>query len=144
MLCQNRKARHEYEVHEKFEAGMVLIGPEVKAILAGRMDLSGSYVEVREDGAWLKQSKITPLPNGAYGQFDPERPRKLLLHRSELAKLRKATTLKGWTCVPFSVYLKIGIPGRSTIKAQVCLCTGKNQRDKRQTIKDRDLQREGR
>ncbi len=136
-LASNRRARHDYEILDKFEAGMVLVGTEVKSIRAGRIQLKDSYVEIREGEAWLIGSHVSPYSHGNRQNHDPERPRKLLLNRREIDKIFGRTTLQGLTCVPLAVYLK-----NNRIKVEIALARGKKLYDKRQDKKKREVQRE--
>ncbi len=136
-LATNRRARHDYEILDKFEAGLVLVGTEVKSIRAGRVQLKDSYVEIRDGEAWLVGAHISPYSHGNRQNHDPERPRKLLLHRREIDKIFGRTTLQGLTCVPLAVFLK-----KNRIKLEIALARGRKLYDKRQEKKKRQVQRE--
>ncbi len=136
-LASNRRARHDYEILDKFEAGLVLVGTEVKSIRAGRIQLKDSYVEIRNGEAWLVGAHVSPYSHGNRQNHDPERPRKLLLNRREIDKIFGRTTLHGLTCVPLSVYLK-----KNRIKVEIALARGRKLYDKRQEKKKRQVQRE--
>lgn len=137
VLAKNRKARHDYHILETFTAGMVLRGTEVKSVRQGKIQLKDSYVEVRDDQAWLVGAHISPYSHGNRENHDPERPRKLLLHRREIDKLMGRTTIKGQTVVPLAVLLD-----GSWIKVEVALAQGKKLYDKRQAEKDKRIDRE--
>ena len=137
-IAQNRRARHEYFIEEKFEAGLVLQGWEVKAIRSGRMTITEAYVIFKNGEAFLFGSQITPLLS-ASTHVVPEasRTRKLLLARRQIEKLMGAVNQKSFTCVPLSCYWK-----GSLVKCEIALVKGKQQHDKRTTEKDRDWNRE--
>ncbi len=137
-IALNKKARHDYALEERFEAGLVLEGWEVKALRAGRVQLRDSYVIIKDAEAWLLGALITPLPTAStHIQPDPTRTRKLLLHRDELNKLIGATERKGYALVPTAMYWK-----RGRAKVEIALARGKKAHDKRAAKKERDWQRE--
>lgn len=136
-LARNRRARHEYEVLDTFEAGIVLQGTEVKSIRAGKLQLKDSYVEVVDGEAFLVGAHVNPYTHGNLSNHEPERRRKLLLHRGEIDKIFGRTAIQGQTCVPLAVYLK-----GNHIKVEIGLARGKKQRDKRSDLKKRILDRE--
>jgi SsrA-binding protein len=140
-ILENRQARHLYSIEESMEAGLVLEGWEVKAILAGRANFNGggAFVRLENGEAWLEGMTITPLPmanQGLLAQHTPGRARKLLLHASELTKLSRRVAERGYTVVPLAV-----ARGRK-LKLNIGLAKGKNVADKRNTIKQRDLSRD--
>ena len=137
VLAKNRKARHDYHILETFTAGMVLQGTEVKSVRDGKIQLKDSYVEVRDDQAWLVGAHISPYSHGNRENHDPERPRKLLLHRREIDKLMGRTTIKGQTVVPLAVLLD-----GSWIKVEIALAQGKKLYDKRRAEKEKQVDRE--
>lgn len=137
VLARNRKARHDYEILETFEAGIALTGTEVKSVRAGRVQLKDSYVEVRDGEAWLVGAHISPYSHGNIQNHDPERPRKLLLQRREIDRLFGRGMMKGQTIVPLAVYLK-----GNWIKVQIALAKGKKLYDKRAAEKERIAERE--
>lgn len=137
VLAKNRKARHDYHVLETFTAGMALKGTEVKSVREGKVQLKDSYVEVRDGQAWLVGAHISPYSHGNRENHDPERPRKLLLHRREIDKLMGRTTIKGQTVVPLAVLLD-----GSWIKVEIALAQGKKLYDKRQAEKEKRIDRE--
>ncbi len=136
-LIVNRKARHDYFLLDEFEAGISLLGSEVKSLRAGNGNLQESHIQLRDDGAWLYGCHISPYEQANRNNHEPLRPRRLLLRKPELEKLRKGTREKGMTIVPTRVYLK-----GSYIKVEIALAKGKKQHDKRHDIKDRDARRE--
>lgn len=136
-VCENRKARFDYQLGERFEAGLVLTGSEVKSLRAGKMSLSDSYADVRDGEAYLVQSNIEPYDKGGYANHEPKRRRKLLLHKQEIQKLETRVQTKGETLVPLRVYFK-----DSRAKVELALGTGKKAHDKRQAIKERETGRE--
>ncbi len=136
-IATNRRARHDYEVLDKFEAGLALVGTEVKSIRDGKIQLKDSYVEIRNNEAWLIGAHISPYTHGNRQNHDPERPRKLLLHRREIDKILGRTTLQGLTCVPLAVYLK-----KNRIKLEIALARGRKLYDKRQQKKKQQMERE--
>lgn len=136
-LATNRKARHDYHIVETLEAGIVLRGTEVKSIREGKVQLKDSYVEVRAGEAFLVGAHISPYHHGNRENHDPERKRKLLLHRREIDRLAGRIAMRGETCVPLAIYLKSG-----KIKVEIALARGKKQYDKRQAAKERLLDRE--
>jgi SsrA-binding protein len=138
-LAENRKALHDYEVLETFEAGMVLVGTEVKSIKDGRVNLRDSYARVEGDELFVFNVHISPYSNRGYADHEPLRKRKLLLHRAEIRKLIGRTVEKGLTLVPLRMYLKNG-----RVKLAVSLARGKKMHDNRETIKRRETDRETR
>ena len=136
-IVLNRKARFEYELHERFEAGLALLGWEVKALRAGKGQIAEAYVHLKQGEAWLHGSNITPLAEALRNQTDPQRARKLLLHKDQIARLIGATQKKGQTCVPIALYWK-----GNKVKCEIALATGKQAHDKRATIKERDWNRQ--
>ncbi len=137
-IVLNKKARHDFSLEERFEAGLVLEGWEVKSLRAGRVQLRDSYVLLKDGEAWLLGTLITPLPTAStHIHPDPSRTRKLLLNRKELDALIGAVERKGYTAVPTALYWKKG-----RAKVEIALAKGKQTHDKRATEKDRDWQRE--
>ncbi|MBI5460719.1 MAG: SsrA-binding protein SmpB [Gammaproteobacteria bacterium] len=137
-IALNKKARHDYSIEERFEAGLALEGWEVKSLRAGKTQLVDSYVIIKNGEAWLLGCLITPLL-AASTHIHPEqtRTRKLLLHREELNKLIGAVERKGYTLIPLAMYWK-----RGRAKLEIGLAKGKKEHDKRATEKERDWQRE--
>ncbi len=134
----NKKARHDYHVEDRFEAGLALRGWEVKSLRAGKIQLNESYILLKDGEAFLFGALITPLPTAStHVKTDPTRTRKLLLHRAEIDRLRGAVERKGYTAVPLAMYWKGG-----RAKLELGLAKGKKDYDKRQVEKDRDWQRQ--
>src|SRR6202521_121473 len=138
-IAENRKAFHDYHLLETFEAGMVLLGPEVKAIREGRVNLRDSFARVDGGEVFLYNVHISPYSHRGYADHEPLRRRKLLLHRDEIRKVIGKTVEKGMTLVPVRLYFKIG-----RVKVAVSLAKGKKDFDKRETIKRREADRETR
>ncbi|MCB2427325.1 SsrA-binding protein SmpB [Methylophaga pinxianii] len=137
-IARNRKARHEFFIEEKFEAGLVLEGWEVKSLREGKAQLSDSYVLIRHGEAWLANALITALKTASTHVVpEPQRDRKLLLNRNELNKLIGAVERKGYTLIPLNMYWK-----RGKAKIEIALAKGKQMHDKRATMKERDWQRD--
>ena len=137
-IALNRRARYDYFVDERYEAGLALKGWEVKALRAGRLQLAEGYVLMKGDEAWLLGSHITPLSTAStHVVADPTRTRKLLLKRREIDHLVGAVERKGYTLVPLAMYWKAG-----RAKLEIGLARGKQQHDKRESEKERDWQRE--
>lgn len=137
-IALNKRARHDYLIEDTFEAGMELMGWEVKSMRAGRVQLSESYVFIRNSEAWLFGCHITPLLSAStHVVANPMRDRKLLLHRSEINKLIGQVDRKGYTLVPLKLYWK-----KSRVKLEIGLAKGKKTHDKRATEKARDWDRE--
>ncbi|MCX7778731.1 MAG: SsrA-binding protein SmpB [Patescibacteria group bacterium] len=139
LITINKKAYHNYEILETYEAGIVLTGPEVKSVKAGKIDLTGSYVTLDKSSIpWLTNLNIAPYPpaKGDQENYQPSRPRKLLLKKKEIASLIGKTKMKGLTIIPLKVYNKHGF-----IKIEIGLGRGKKKFDKREEIKKRELER---
>jgi len=137
VLARNRRARHDYDIVETFEAGLALTGSEVKSARAGRVQLKDSHVEVRDGDAWLIGAHISPYEAANRWNHDPERDRKLLLHRREVDKIFGRTLAKGMTAIPLAVYAR-----GNWIKAEIALAQGKKLYDKREAARRRILDRE--
>jgi SsrA-binding protein len=138
VVATNRKARYEYFLLETFEAGLVLLGSEIKSIRAGQMSLAESYVEVADGkSAWLVEAHIAPYAQANQFNHDPRRRRRLLLHKKQIRQLWNSVRIKGMTIVPTRVYLKEG-----RAKIEIALARGKKAYDKRAVIAKRDLRRE--
>ncbi|SFJ97236.1 SsrA-binding protein [Methylophaga sulfidovorans] len=137
-IAVNRKARHDFFIEDRFEAGLVLEGWEVKSLRDGKVQLNESYVHVRNGEAWLANALITALKTAStHIKPEPQRDRKLLLHRAELHKLIGAVERKGYTLIPLNMYWKKGMA-----KIEIALAKGKQLHDKRATEKDRDWNRD--
>jgi SsrA-binding protein len=137
IVCQNKKARHDYHIIEVIEAGMVLLGTEVKSLREGRANLKDSYARIRDGELYLVQAHISPYSHASYDNHDPERVRKLLVHRRELKRLTGKTQEKGLTIVPLRIYFKDG-----KAKIELALASGKKSYDKRETLKRQTQKRE--
>jgi len=136
-ISQNRKAFHDYSISETLEAGLALHGSEIKSIRAGRVNLRDSYVAFREGEAWLIGTHIAGYNEASYQDHDPVRDRKLLLHRREIQRLRAQVEQRGYTVVPTRLYLK-----NNRAKVEIGLAKGKHTYDKRESLRDRDTERE--
>lgn len=137
VIATNRKARHEYQFLDSYEAGLVLQGSEIKSIRAGRVSLQEGFVLFEDGEAWLVNVHIAPYDPAHRQNHEPRRRRKLLLHRREIERLQAGTQEKGFTIVPVRLYLKEG-----RAKVEIALAKGKRQYDKRQTIAKRDSKRQ--
>jgi SsrA-binding protein len=138
-IAENRKAFHDFHLLETFEAGIVLLGTEVKAIREGRVNLRDSFARVEDGEVFLYNVNISPYSHRGYADHEPLRRRKLLLHRDEIRKLIGKTVEKGMTLIPVRLYYKKG-----RVKVAVSLAKGKKEYDKRETIKRREADRETR
>ena len=138
-IAENRKAFHDYHLLETFEAGIVLLGTEVKSIREGRVNLRDSFARVEDGEVFLYNVNISPYSHRGYADHEPLRRRKLLLHRDEIRKLIGKTVEKGMTLVPVRLYFKNG-----RVKVAVSLAKGKKDYDKRETLKRREVDRETR
>src|SRR5690242_3242325 len=136
-ITTNRRARHEYNIEESVEAGMVLTGTEIKSIRGGKVNLQDAYARIENGEAWLFNMHIAPYEQGNRANVDPMRPRKLLLKRGELHRLFGKLQTSGLTLVPLSLYVRNGFA-----KLELALARGKKLYDKRQTIEDREARRE--
>jgi SsrA-binding protein len=137
LIAQNRRARHEYHIEDSFEAGLALVGTEVKSCREGRVNLSDSYAVIKEGEAWLLGCHISPYSHGNRQNHDPVRPRKLLLHGYEIEKLDAAASQGGRTLVPLRLYFKHGLA-----KAEIAIARGKKLFDKRASEAKRDVERQ--
>ena len=137
IVCQNRKARHDYFIDEIYEAGIVLIGPEVKSLREGRASLKDTYARVKNGELFLHNMHITPYPFAHHLNLDPTRTRKLLMQKREIKRLIGKTEEKGYSLIPLSVYLLRGI-----IKVELALAKGKRKYDKRYALKEKEMKRE--
>lgn len=137
IVTENRKARHDYHIHESYETGIVLTGTEVKSLRAGKANLKDSYARIDHSELMLHNMHISPYDAGNRFNHEPLRTRKLLMHRSEIDKLIGKTKEKGFTLVPLKIYFTHGMA-----KLQLGLATGKKNYDKRQDMAERDAKRE--
>lgn len=136
-ITVNRKANHDYFIQQTYEAGIVLVGTEVKALRQNRANLVDSYATISNGEVWLINSNISVYDQASYNNHDPLRDRKLLLNKSEIRKLNKAVSEKGCTLIPLRLYFKDG-----KAKVELAIALGKRQYDKREDIAKRDLNRE--
>ena len=139
LIADNRKARHDYHILETYEAGVALLGTEVKAIREGRVNLRDSYARTERGEVWMMNVHISPYSHRGYAEHPEMRQRKLLMHRHEIRKLIGRTAEKGLTLVPLQMYFKNG-----RVKVLVGLARGKQAHDKRETIRRREVDRETR
>jgi SsrA-binding protein len=138
LIAQNRKASHEYFLDEFMEAGMVLLGPEVKSLREGRANLTDSYARIRRGEVFLYGMHITPYSHAHHMELEPARPRKLLLNKKEIRRLIGKTEEKGYTLIPTKVYFS----AKGIAKVQIALARGKRKYDKRKALKEKELKRE--
>ncbi|MCL2035748.1 MAG: SsrA-binding protein SmpB [Oscillospiraceae bacterium] len=136
-IAQNKKARHDYFVEESFEAGIELVGTEVKSLRAGGVNLKDSWCDIKNGEMFLRQMHISPYEHGNIFNRDPLRVRKLLMHKREISRLHNLIATKGLTIIPLSLYFK-----GSKVKVQVGLCRGKKLYDKRDDMAKRDAKRD--
>ncbi len=137
IVAENRKARHDYHIHETYEAGIALTGTEVKSLRAGRANLKDSYAHVENGEMMISQMHISPYEQGNIFNHEPMRKRKLLMHKKEILKLFGKTREKGYSLVPLKLYFT-----RGKAKLQIALASGKKNYDKRQDIAARDAKRD--
>ncbi|HOT90506.1 MAG TPA: SsrA-binding protein SmpB [Anaerolineae bacterium] len=136
VVATNRKAYHEYSIEERYEAGIVLTGTEIKSVRAGRVSLAEGYVQVRNGELWLYEVHIARYEQSGKQTHDPKRPRKLLMHRKEIVRLANSTQERGYTLIPLRMYIK-----GKLAKVEIALVKGKRQYDKREAIAKRDAER---
>ncbi|MCB0389947.1 MAG: SsrA-binding protein SmpB [Bdellovibrionales bacterium] len=137
IVTENKKARHDYEILEKFEAGLVLVGSEVKSLRGQQVSLKDSYISFRGEEAFLQGAYISEYKQSSHFNHDPERLRKILLNKEELKKIYGSMREKGYSCVPLKIYFKKG-----KAKVEIALVRGKQKGDKRESIKKRDVNRD--
>ncbi|ACH40011.1 SsrA-binding protein [Citrifermentans bemidjiense Bem] len=137
LICNNKKAFHDYFIEERYEAGMVLQGTEVKSLRNGKANLNDSFAMVKNGEAFLHNFHINPYDFGNRENHDPDRMRKLLLHKKEIVKLFAKIREQGYTLIPLRVYFKEG-----KVKAELGLAKGKKNYDKREVMKEKDMQRD--
>src|SRR4051812_23468346 len=137
LIVDNRRARHDYQLLDRVEAGIVLTGTEVKSLRDGRATLGGAYADIRGGEVWLVGAQISPYDKASVGAHDPDRDRKLLLHAREIDQLYGKVRERGFTLVPTRMYFKEG-----RVKVEIALARGKDVRDKRADISRRDAQRQ--
>ena len=136
-LVSNRKAGHHYEILETFETGIVLLGTEIKSLRSHGGSLQDAFVDVQRGELWLLQSSIAPYSFGNIHNHEERRPRKLLMHHQEIEKLRRMKAEKGLQIIPLSIYLN----SKGIAKVKICLARSKKAHDKRESIKERDVER---
>lgn len=139
-ILRNRRASFDYELGDRYEAGIVLTGSEVKSLRAGHAEIADAYASVDRGEAWLKQLRIAPFEMASAFPHEPRRARKLLLHAREIAELEKATQREGHTLVPLRLYFD----ARGRVKVELAVARGKTKGDKRQSIKKKEAEREAR
>ena len=137
IACENRKARHDYFIHDTFETGLVLQGTEVKSLRAGKANLKDSYGELKNGEVWVQNMHVSPYEQGNIFNHDPLRPRKLLMHKAEIVKLFSKTREKGFTLVPLKIYFKKG-----KAKLELALASGKHNYDKRRDLTEKAVRRD--
>jgi SsrA-binding protein len=137
LIAQNKKARHEYFIVDEYEAGIVLLGTEVKSLRSGKANLTDSYAKIEKGEVFVHQMHISPYPYAYYGNHEPLRRRKLLLHNREIKKLYGKVNEKGHSLIPLKIYFKDG-----KVKITIALAKGKRLYDKRETIKQRESRRD--
>lgn len=137
IVAENRRARHEYHIHETFEAGIVLTGTEIKSLRGGRANLTDSYAKIENRELFLISAHISPYEQGNRFNHEPRRNRKLLMHKAEIIRLLSKTREKGFTLVPLKIYLSHGMA-----KVELALASGKDLYDKRQSAAEHDAKRE--
>jgi SsrA-binding protein len=137
IIAKNRRAHFDYTVEESFECGIALQGTEVKSIKEGRVSFGDAFAEIKGQEVWLSNFHIAEYAQASMFNHDPDRPKKLLLHRQEIKRIDRRVREKGYTLIPLSIYLKHGL-----VKLELGLCRGKKEYDKRADIKARDLDRE--
>lgn len=137
VVARNRKARHDYHILDTWEVGLVLTGSEIKSVRAGKVSLKGAFGVVRSGEVWLEGMNIAAYESGGYANHEPERPRKVLMHRHELRRLVGAVEQKGLTLIPLDIHLSEG-----WAKVTLALAQGKKRHDKREDLKRRQAERE--
>lgn len=137
LIAENRKARFDYFIEDTYECGIALEGTEVKSVKNGNISFPDGFAEIINDEVWVKNFHISEYSFSSIFNHNPDRPKKLLLHKEEIKKLTRKVEEKGYTLIPISVYLKDG-----RVKLSLGVCKGKKQYDKRDTIKNRDVQRD--
>lgn len=138
VIATNKKAYHNYNLIEKFECGLMLIGPEVKSVRAAQVSFTDSFAFVEKDALMLYNVHINPYEQASYNNVEPARPRKLLLHKKEMERLKGLMSRQGLTIIPTRIYFNT----RGFAKVEIALAQGKKQYDKREDIKTRDIKRE--
>ena len=137
IIAKNRKARHDYSIDESYECGIELLGTEVKSFREGRISFPDSWAEVLNGEVWLRSLVVAENPFSSIFNHEPNRPKRLLLHKEEIKRIQRKTEEKGYTLIPLSFYFK-----KSRVKVELGLCKGKKAFDKRASIREKDLKRE--
>ncbi|MDR2159811.1 MAG: SsrA-binding protein SmpB [Treponema sp.] len=137
IIAVNRRARHDYTVDDRIECGIELLGTEVKSFRDGKISFPDAWAEVAEGEVWLRSLRVAENPFSSLFNHDPDRKKKLLLHREEIKRLRRRVEEKGYTLIPLSFYFK-----KNRVKVELGLCKGKKAFDKRADIRERDVKRE--
>lgn len=138
VIAQNRRARHDYQIEDRYEAGIALTGTEVKSLREGRASLAESFVSIdRRHEVWLENANIPEYLNGTWNNHAPKRKRKLLLHAKQILRLERQIQAKGYTIVPLSLYFKDG-----KVKVEIAVARGKREYDKRQSLREEQDRRE--
>jgi SsrA-binding protein len=137
IIAKNRKARFDYTVDDQYECGIALLGTEVKSFRDGKISFPDAWAEVADGEVWLRSLKVAENPFSSVFNHDPDRKKKLLLHRDEIKRIARKVEEKGYTLIPLAFYLKQG-----RVKVEIGLCKGKKRYDKRAEIRDRDIQRD--
>jgi len=137
IIAVNRKARHDYAIDDSYECGIELLGTEVKSFRDGKISFPDAWAEVAKNEVWLNSLRIAENPFSSVFNHDPDRKKKLLLHRDEIKRITRKTEEKGYTLIPLSFYFK-----RGRVKVELGLCKGKKQYDKRADIRERDIKRD--
>jgi len=137
VVARNKKARHNYQIVEEYEAGIALKGSEVKSVRAGKVSISDSYARVKDGELWLENMFIAPYDSASVFGHDPKRPRKLLMHKKEIVRLAGKVAQKGYTLVPLEVYIN----DRGLVKVKLALAKGLKKHDKRAAIIEREIKR---
>lgn len=137
IIAENRKARFDYFIEDKIECGIVLEGTEVKSVKNGNLSFPDAFAEIINDEVIVRGLHISEYSYSSVFNHNPDRPKKLLLHKDEIKRLKRKIEVKGYTLIPTEIYLKNGL-----VKITLCVCKGKKQFDKRNTIKERDINRD--
>jgi len=137
IIAQNRKARHDYQIDDSYECGIELLGTEVKSFRDGKISFPDAWAEVKEGEVWLRSLKVAENPFSSVFNHDPDRYKRLLLHKEEIKRINRKVEEKGYTLIPLSFYFK-----RGRVKVELGLCKGKKAYDKRAGIREKDLKRD--
>jgi len=137
IIAQNRKARHDYTIDDSYECGIELLGTEVKSFRDGKISFPDAWAEIIDGEVWLRSLRVAENPFSSVFNHDPDRKKRLLLHRDEIKRINRKVEEKGYTLIPLSFYFK-----KSKVKVELGLCKGKKAFDKRASIRDKDLKRD--